>query len=162
MKALVTGASGLLGRAVVERLRQDGHQVTCVGLSRSTSEIVKLDLTDFDAVNDFLNATKPNFIIHTAAERRPDIVENSPEASRVLNVDVPKYLAQWCKSQGDACPLLINISTDYVFDGISPPFHVNDTPNPLNAYGMSKWEGERGLQEQGKPGKVASLRVPVL
>lgn len=162
MKALVTGASGLLGRAVVDRLKQDGHQTTLVGLTRSTTEIVKLDLTDSEAVDAFLDSNKPDVIIHTAAERRPDVVENSPEASRVLNVDVPRHLARWCKSQGEDCPLLINISTDYVFDGVSPPFRVDDRPNPLNAYGLSKWEGEKGVQEEGKTGRVTSLRVPVL
>jgi len=162
MKVLVTGASGLLGRAVVEKLKADGHQVIGTGLTRSSSEIVKLDLTDTKAVDQFLESNQPQAIIHTAAERRPDVVENSPEASRVLNVEVPSHIAQWCKSKGDTCPLLINISTDYVFDGTSPPYRVDDTPNPLNAYGLSKWEGEKGVKENGMQGRASSMRVPVL
>jgi sorting nexin-1/2 len=162
MKVLVTGASGLLGRATVERLKADGNEVIGVGLTRSTSNIIKLDLTDEKAVDAFLEAHQPQAIVHTAAERRPDVVENSPEASRVLNVEVPSHLAKWCKERGDACPLLINISTDYVFDGTTPPYKVDDAPNPLNAYGMSKWQGEKGVAENGKPGRAASMRVPVL
>ncbi|UZJ56659.1 hypothetical protein CBS101457_005979 [Exobasidium rhododendri] len=162
MKILVTGASGLLGRAVVVKLKADGHEVIGTGLTRTSSQITKLDLTDTRAVDEFLDSTSPQAIIHTAAERRPDVVENSPEASRVLNVEVPSHIARWCKARGADCPLLINISTDYVFDGTSPPYKVDDTPNPLNAYGRSKWEGEMGVKENGLQGRAASLRVPVL
>lgn len=162
MKVLVTGATGLLGRAVVQRLKEDGHEVVGVGLSRSNAEITKLDLTDEEALKRFLDLTQPAAIIHTAAERRPDVVENSPEACRMLNVEVPRYLAEWCRDIKETSPLLINISTDYVFDGVSPPFRVDDTPNPLNAYGMSKWQGELAVQQNGKQGRVSSLRVPVL
>lgn len=162
MKCLVTGASGLLGRAVVERLKQDGHDVTGIGFTRSSSDIKKLDLTDFEAVDAFLESLKPEAIVHSAAERRPDVVEKSPEASHSLNVEVPVHLAEWCKAQGEACPLLINISTDYVFDGVTPPYKVDDEPNPLNAYGKSKWDGEKGVRGNGKSGRTSSLRVPVL
>jgi sorting nexin-1/2 len=162
MKVLVTGASGLLGRAVVQRLKEDGHEVVGVGLSRSNIEVTKLDLTDEEALQRFLDSTQPEAIVHTAAERRPDVVENSPEACRLLNVEVPRYLAGWCRNAKDISPLLINISTDYVFDGVSPPFMVDDPPNPLNAYGMSKWQGEQAVQQSGKQGRVSSLRVPVL
>lgn len=162
MKALVLGATGLLGRAVVERLKQDGHEVVATGFTRSTADIIKLDLTDFAAVDEFLLKTKPEAIVIAAAERRPDVVEKAPEASHVLNVEVPSHLASWCKSQGPACPLLINISTDYVFDGVSPPYMVDDQPNPLNAYGRSKWEGEKGVAQNGAPGRCTSMRVPVL
>jgi sorting nexin-1/2 len=162
MKIVVTGASGLLGRAVLERLIDDGHHVIGTGLTRTSSKVIKLDLTDTNAVDEFLESNAPEAIIHTAAERRPDVVESSPEASRVLNVEVPSHIARWCKAKGAACPLLINISTDYVFDGTSPPYKVDDTPNPLNAYGLSKWEGEKGVTENGLAGRVANFRVPVL
>lgn len=163
MKIVVTGASGLLGRAVYAQLKQDGHTVLGTALSRANSEngLVKLDLTDFTALRQFLDKEEPQAIIHTAAERRPDVVERSPEASKILNVEVPSTIATWCKEHVKQ-PLLINISTDYVFDGTSPPYKVDDSPNPLNAYGTSKWEGEKGVLEHGQEGRISNLRVPVL
>lgn len=163
MKIVVTGASGLLGRAVFAQLKQDGHTVLGTALSRANPEngLVKLDLTNFDDFQEFLNKEEPQAIIHTAAERRPDVVERSPEASQILNVDVPSKIANWCKENAKS-PLLINISTDYVFDGTSPPYKVDDSPNPLNAYGKSKWEGEKGVIQHGQAGRISNVRVPVL
>lgn len=164
MKVVVTGASGLLGRAVCAGLKADGHTVLGTAHSRATpdSGLAKLDLTDFDGLEAYLRQQAPDAIVHTAAERRPDVVERSPEASHVLNVDVPSRIAAWCKAQAEPGPLLINISTDYVFDGVSPPYSVDDPPNPLNAYGKSKWEGEKGVRDDGRPGRTTNLRVPVL
>lgn len=86
-------------------------------------------------------------IIHCAAERRPDVAEKNIEGtlkvsclkfgltfSPQLNVQVSESLASLALKH-DA--RLVYISTDYVFDGTSPPYHVNDQPNPLNFYGWS-------------------------
>lgn len=164
MKILVTGASGLLGRAVLRQLENDGSDVVGTALTRATlnPKLVKIDLTDSQQLDSFLEEQSPSIIIHTAAERRPDVVQSNPEASEALNVQVPSHLAAWSKGRGKDGPLVINISTDYVFDGVRPPFTVNDSPNPLNAYGKSKWEGEKGLLLHGESGKVCNLRVPVL
>lgn len=173
MRIVVTGASGLLGRAVVHQLRADGHNVVGTALSRATpeSKLEKVDLTDMVALDAFLRRADPAVIVHTAAERRPDVVEREPEASQMLNVEVPRRIAAWAKGRAGpdatnaaaaAAPLVINISTDYVFDGVNPPFTVDDEPNPLNAYGKSKWEGEKATRAAGVEGRVSSLRVPVL
>lgn len=191
MKVLVTGASGLLGRAVLQRCKEDGHEgenrrkggcccqsspkgalqlmvffsatfaVKGLALTRASDDLVKLDLTDSAAVEALLREYVPDVIIHTAAERRPDVVEKNPEASQAINVDVPAHLARFCAGI-EPSPLLINISTDYVFDGSKPPYKVDDEPNPLNAYGVSKLQGERAVKEHGKAGSVTNLRVPVL
>lgn len=139
--------------------------VTGLAFSRAHSEsgLVKLDLTSESDVEAFLNKTNPNAIIHCAAERRPDVVEKDPDASEAINVAVPTHLAKWCAGKEEAKqPLLINISTDYVFDGSRPPYKVDDDPKPLNAYGVSKLRGERAVAEHGPKGKTVNLRVPVL
>ena len=59
---------------------------------------------------------------------------------------------------------LVYISTDYVFDGSSPPYGVDAKPNPLNLYGETKLAGEVAILNgyEGKPGQRVALRVPVL
>ncbi|KAK0558144.1 Vacuolar protein sorting-associated protein vps5 [Tilletia horrida] len=161
VKVLVTGASGLLGRAVLARCKDSGFEVKGLAFSRAGDGLEKLDLTDADATEALVRAFQPDAIIHTAAERRPDVVENDPDASHAINVDVPAHLAR-LSAELEPTPLLINISTDYVFDGHRPPYKVSDAPNPLNAYGVSKLAGERAVTRHGKPGSSTSVRVPVL
>lgn len=163
MKVLITGASGLLGRAVHEQCTQRGFDVKALAFTRPdpAKQLVKLDLTDPIAVETCLRDFGPDVIVHTAAERRPDVVEKDPAASQAINVDAPASIATLA-SKLDKVPLLINISTDYVFDGSKPPYKVDDTPNPLNAYGVSKLQGERAVSEHAKAGHFTNLRVPVL
>ncbi|KAK0563364.1 Vacuolar protein sorting-associated protein vps5 [Tilletia horrida] len=160
VKVIVTGASGLLGRAVLARCKAEGFEG--LAFSRASGDTERLDLTDTAATEALVRAFAPHAIIHTAAERRPDVVENDPQASHALNVDVPAHLARLCASLSDPVPVLINISTDYVFDGTSPPYSVRDAPHPLNAYGQSKLDGEHAVHTHGRPGRATSLRVPVL
>ncbi|SJX65710.1 related to Vacuolar protein sorting-associated protein VPS5 [Sporisorium reilianum f. sp. reilianum] len=163
MKVLITGASGLLGRAVHQQCIDKGYDTQALAFSRAdpAKKLVKLNLTDAAAVESCLREFEPDVIVHTAAERRPDVVEKDPAASHAINVDAPTSIAT-IAAQLDKVPLLINISTDYVFDGSKPPYKVDDAPNPLNAYGVSKLQGERAVEEHAKPGHFTNLRVPVL
>lgn len=163
MKVLITGASGLLGRAVHQHCIDKGYDSKALALTRSdpSKQLVKLDLTDTAAVELCLREYQPDLIVHTAAERRPDVVEKDPAASHAINVDAPASIATLA-SQLENAPLLVNISTDYVFDGSKPPYTVDDAPNPLNAYGVSKLQGERAVASHAKPGYFTNLRVPVL
>ncbi|BGP16101.1 hypothetical protein JCM10213_007520 [Rhodosporidiobolus nylandii] len=163
-RVLVTGASGLLGRAVLAAFKQAGHDVKGTAFSRAGGDLVKLDLNDEEAVKGFFSEFKPEFVVHCAAERRPDAVEQNPEAAQKLNIAVPALLSTL--SFAPAHPFfLVYISTDYVFHGEAPPsgYEPLDDPKPTNAYGESKLRGEDkvlvGLREGGK-GTV--LRVPVL
>lgn len=163
MKVLITGASGLLGRAVHQLCTEKSYDTKALAFTRSdpSKGLVKLDLTDPAAVESCLKDFQPDVVVHTAAERRPDVVENDPAASHAINVEAPASIATLA-SQLDKPPILINISTDYVFDGSKPPYSVDDAPNPLNAYGVSKLQGERAVAEHAKPGHFTNLRVPVL
>ncbi|KAJ3279818.1 hypothetical protein HK104_001141 [Borealophlyctis nickersoniae] len=131
-KVIVTGASGLLGRAVVRVLKEGGYDVVGTAFSRSKDGLIKLDLTDFDAVDAFVAEQKPQVIIHCAAERRPDVAERDNAAALKLNVTSSERLARAAAQNG---AFLIYISTDYVFDGTKPPYEVDDKPNPLQFYG---------------------------
>ncbi|CAO1618240.1 unnamed protein product [Parajaminaea phylloscopi] len=159
MKVIVTGASGLLGRAIFSHLQSQDHEVLGLANSRADGPLIKQDLLEQDSLRKRITDFAPDIVLHAAAERRPDVVEKDPERSHELNVEVPRRLAQLC---GEIGARLIYISTDYVFDGSKPPYSVDSEPNPLNAYGTSKLLGERAVRDAGKEGMVTSLRVPVL
>jgi len=164
MKVLVTGASGVLGSAIFKAFRRERPDVHLIGLSFSNSSTLyrRLDLQDNQAVEAFFsdewNGGPRDVVVHCAAERRPDVAEKNPEATLKLNAEVPGHLARLAKSYGF---LLIYISTDYVFDGTSPPYKPRSPTNPLQLYGHTKLAGEQAvLGVEGA--NVLVLRVPVL
>lgn len=157
-RLLITGASGLLGRAIFKEFHQSPlWQTTGLSFTRQDTNLTPCDLTRTSELTSLLDSHSPAFIIHAAAERRPDISERDPVATQALNVAATAALANWATSN-NAC--LIYISTDYVFDGTQPPYHPNDTPNPLNAYGASKLAGEKAVQSSGCDHII--LRIPIL
>ncbi|KAN0131652.1 hypothetical protein V8E53_010494 [Lactarius tabidus] len=166
MKVIVTGASGVLGTAVFDAFAKnaprDSDDHTVIGLANSrpggNRNLHKLDLLDTDAVSTFFRDAKPNWVIHCAAERRPDIAEKDPVGTRKLNVDVSAHLAALAKELSFT---LVLISTDYVFDGTSPPYAPSAQTNPLNLYATSKRDAELAALDV-RDARVAVLRVPIL
>ncbi|MBL7114297.1 MAG: SDR family oxidoreductase [Kiritimatiellae bacterium] len=154
-RILVTGASGLLGTAVVERLSRDND---VFGLSRTMRlpGTCCLDLLDGAAL-ETLNDEPWNALVHCAAFRSPDYCEENREASLRLNGEVPGQLAAMALAR-DA--RMIHISTDYVFDGAHPPYSEDDPTNPVNFYGEAKLEGELSVRRVNSNAVI--LRVPGL
>jgi len=157
MKVLVTGGSGLLGRAVCRELRGGGFDVVGTALSRLGEGLIGLDVTDRSAVSACVDDVGPGVVIHCAATRKPDVCESDPETTKRLNVDAGRWVAQAAAKAG---AWMVHISTDYVFDGANPPYFPDSEPNPLNGYGVSKFESELAVQEVG--GDFCILRVPIL
>ena len=158
MKLLVTGASGLLGRAVMKRLKEtSGFSVIGTAFSRAKQPLLRLDLTDYGTVADFVRTEKPDIIILAAAERRPDISLKDPDRTRELNVTATQRLAEVAEETG---AWILFMSTDYVFDGSAPPYLPDSETNPLNLYGKSKLDGERAILSTSSHRCV--LRVPIL
>ncbi|KAG6840699.1 hypothetical protein C0991_005002 [Blastosporella zonata] len=145
------GASGVLGSATREAFLSANHDVLGLSYSRSGEGLVQVDLTKEAEVEKVFSEFKPNWVIHCAAERRPDVAEK-------LNAQVPGYLALLSRKLNFT---LVYISTDYVFDGTSPPYTPSSPTNPLQSYGQSKRDGELAvLSVDGA--QVVVLRVPVL
>lgn len=93
-RVLVTGATGLLGRAVYKEFQQNNwHAVGC-GFRRARPKFEQVNLLDSNAVHHIIHEFQPHVIVHCAAERRPDVVENQPDAASQLNVDASGNLAK--------------------------------------------------------------------
>ncbi|KAI1284753.1 hypothetical protein F5Y07DRAFT_13589 [Xylaria sp. FL0933] len=164
--ALVTGATGLLGRQVVKAFERGNWNVKGTGHSRADGTIIlKVDLAQPKEVEATLDSVKPNVVVHCAANRFPDKCDKDPEGTRALNVTATESLASLCAARDI---LLIYISTDYVFPGKpgDAPYAADASPQPTNLYGQTKLDGERAVlkvfKEANKAGLGIVLRVPVL
>jgi dTDP-4-dehydrorhamnose reductase len=157
-KVALIGASGLLGRAVSNELASITRwQMIRTAFRHGDTSTITLDIRDECAVRQFIADHAPDAIVVTAAERRPDVCENDPVLARALNVDALGFIASAAQEIGS---WILSISTDYVFDGTQPPYQPDDAPNPLNAYGRSKLDGEQALLRSGARSCV--LRLPLL
>ena len=150
MKILITGSNGLLGQKLLHKLRKD-YFVELIATSKGCNRVTErsnysyfdLDITNNDAVAQLISSEKPQVVINTAAITNVDLCEDEKKACDNLNVDAVKYLADACLKV-DAH--LIQISTDFIFDGEDGPYSEEDEPNPLSYYGLSKLKSEQLLQ----------------
>ena len=137
MKVVVTGALGLVGRAVVSHVAAEGESV--VGFDHSA-----LDITNRSAIENAFASEHPEVVVNCAAWTDVDGCESDRERAMAANAQGPELLAMGCSKIG---ALFITISTDYVFDGTKEGFYTQqDEPRPISVYGVSKLEGERRAQ----------------
>ncbi len=154
MNILLTGASGLLGRALSARLAPD-HDLLQLSHTTTGPGLTPLDVRDAAAFRRLIVAEQPEVILLSAAYRDPDFCEEHPGETARLNVD-PVRVA--CEAAPPGCRVVF-ISSDYVFDGEHPPHDEGDPRWPLSEYGRSKVLAEDVVLE--RPGALV-LRLPLL
>lgn len=136
MKVLITGSQGQLGK---ELLKNIPHDIEVISADRKT-----FNLLDLKNCREFIFENKPDWIINAAAYTAVDLAEEEEDKAILINGKAPTIIANALKKTGGK---LLQISTDFVFDGkSSSAYKVDDEPNPINVYGKSKLIGENGIK----------------
>lgn len=144
MKYLITGAGGQLGYDVKRELLNRGVTESDI----AAPHLAELDITDQQAVENYVENFRPNVIVHCAAYTNVDGAENDTEVCRKVNVDGTKNLVHATELIGAK---IIYISTDYVFDGENPePYEVDHEVSPQSIYGQTKYDGEQAVRQYPK------------
>ncbi|HJX32050.1 MAG TPA: dTDP-4-dehydrorhamnose reductase [Thermodesulfobacteriota bacterium] len=136
-KVLIIGADGMLGGELFRTLTEKDE---CIG-----STIQELDISDYDRTIETIKKLEPQVVINVAAFTMVDLCEQEKEKAFAANVEGAKNVAIGCRETGAKC---IYLSTDYVFDGKkNTPYGEDDPPNPISVYGLSKFQGEKYIEE---------------
>lgn len=152
-RILVTGSNGLLGQKVTDLLSQS--QSYSLHLTSSQAEPVlvsdqvpytRMDITDRRQVTKVVDEIQPDTIINTAAVTNVDFCETNREAAWKVNVIGVENLVHAAKLAGAH---VVQLSTDYVFDGKAGPYSEDDRPNPISYYGRTKLASENLLRTSG-------------
>lgn len=141
MKILITGANGMLAKAVREELKE--NELIC-------TDVADLDITNLEAVKEYAKEVKPDYIINCAAYTAVDKAEENEKLVYKINAIGPKNLAI-AAQENDA--VLVHISTDYVFGGekdVSEDYGEDDEKHPQAVYGTTKLAGEKFIEENCK------------
>jgi dTDP-4-dehydrorhamnose reductase len=144
MVVLVTGANGQLGQAI-QFISKNHKEIGFVFCSSS-----ELDITNFENCKAVFEEFQPSFCINTAAYTAVDKAESESKKAHLINAVGPENLAKVCKEYNT---ILVHVSTDFVFDGISTTLNMTkgyketDIPNPQSVYGQTKLDGELAIQK---------------
>jgi dTDP-4-dehydrorhamnose reductase len=137
LRVLVTGADGMVGRAVAEHCVAHGDEVRAYNRQ-------SLDIVDKAAVDAAFRRDVPEVVINCAAWTDVDGCQSEPQRAFEVNVRGVEVLATGSRHCGAR---FLTISTDFVFDGAKDGFYTQrDDPNPLSVYGQCKLQGERAAQ----------------
>jgi len=149
---LITGSNGLLGQKLVYNLinRKDIKLIaTSIGENRLIMKdgytYESLDITNKTEVENIIAKYKPDAIINTAAMTNVDACETKRDECWALNVTAIKNFVE---AIADMPIHFIHLSTDFIFDGEKGSEYLEtDIPNPQSYYALSKWEGEKVIQQ---------------
>lgn len=152
-KVLITGSNGLLGQKLVNLLTPKFEfEVIALSKGKNRNETAKnynyynLDITNAKELTKLLNDLKPHYIINCAAMTNVDECEREKEKCNLINIEAVKTLTEITKNHHSH---LIQLSTDFIFDGKNGPYKEDDEPNPISHYGLSKLKSEELIIKAG-------------
>lgn len=136
-KVLVTGAKGMLGQDLCPILEDAGYDVV-------ETDVDNMDITNPESIKKMFDEETPDIVIHCAAYTNVDKAEEDLNTARLINAKGTENLAKECAKRDIT---IVYISTDYVFDGNgTKPYTPADKEDPLNNYGLTKFEGEQAVK----------------
>lgn len=163
-RILITGSNGLLGQKLVKYCLENHIDFLATANSSNRYSLCPdlhfsiLDITKPDQVKGIVSRYQPTHIINAAAMTNVDACEAQVENCNAVNVNGVKHLLSEAKALNIH---LIQISTDFIFDGKKKLYHEHDLANPLSVYGASKWKAEALIAESKYP-NVTILRTSIL
>lgn len=142
MNILITGCNGQLGNEL-QLLEKNYSEHTFFN-----TDVHELDITNAETIDKFVSSNNIDIIINCAAYTAVDKAESNKELCQVLNADAPAYLAKAISKRNG---WMIQVSTDYVFDGTkNTPYVETDSPCPNSVYGSTKLDGEKAVEQACK------------
>ena len=150
MKIIITGAKGQLGSQIVDILNKGYSELGPIDGAYKNAEIIgidvkELDITDVEAVRQFMKNENPQIVINPAAYTSVDKCESNEDIAFKVNSIGARNIAIACEEVGAK---LVQVSTDYVFEGnATVPYKEYDMPSPVSVYGKTKLAGENYIKE---------------
>ncbi|MDF5712900.1 MAG: NAD(P)-dependent oxidoreductase [Rhizonema sp. NSF051] len=159
-KLLVTGSSGFLGWHLCQLAKQEwevsgtyfSHSLEITGIN-----MLKVNLTNFQELQQIFSEIQPAAVIHTAALSQPNFCQTHSDESHAINVIASCNIAGLCADYSIPC---VFTSTDLVFDGLNAPYKETDPVSPVNIYGEQKVMAEEGMLERYP--LTAVCRMPLM
>jgi S-adenosylmethionine synthetase len=157
MKVAILGASGIVGRSLASFLTE--KRIEWVG-TYNTNPFeggIQLQAAEKDTIKELFETHKVTHCVNCIAQRNVDVCEKQWDSTVDVNCTLAKHVAAACLEKNI---YFVHISTDYVFDGSSPPYLPTTQHCPIQAYGKSKSLAEQAIVETNPSASI--LRVPVL
>jgi dTDP-4-dehydrorhamnose reductase len=142
MRVLVTGSRGQLGKSLTNI---NSEEIDFIGSARNLApneigEFVEIDITDEEGLVRAISELSPEYVVNTAALTNVDACEKDPSLAQLANAIAPRNIAKACLLTNSK---MIQVSTDYVFDGEVGMYSETDEVCPIQEYGRTKLLGEQ-------------------
>ena len=153
-RVLITGANGLLGQSLVRRMSQN-REYDVLATARDDSPrfeaescgYAPLDVTQPDEVEAIFQDFTPSVVINCAAMSDVAACDEHRNEAWAVNARAVERIAKHCRDTGAR---LVQVSSDFVFNGKRGPYDEDARPDPVNYYGRTKLAGENAVREAGR------------
>ncbi len=154
-RVIITGAAGLLGQHLIrcfKSVEKRDPDFSILSIDKVVNPFkdppgvryIQADLREFDSIKPEIEDYKPDYIFNCASYNNVDGAEENRKLAKNINVQLVENLLKLSFKK------IIHFSSDYIFDGLHGPYSEEDTPDPINYYGRTKYRSERILKESGK------------